>query len=239
MTREKFFRYVLGNIVIGLSVVAVMLVAFLPEKSVQPMDAENEPIYSGESDTRVALMVNVYWGTEFIQPMLDIFKRYNVKSTFFIGGVWAASNSEVLKTIYQAGHEIGNHGYNHRDHDKISAKANYDEINSTHQLVKQILSINMTLFAPPSGAFNDNTLNQASLLGYKSILWTRDTVDWRDHDSALIKKRALNNMKGGDLILMHPTKCTVEALEEIIQGIYTLGLKPSTVSQTLQGSVIT
>lgn len=234
MSREKFFRYVLGNIVIGLGIIAVVSVAvvFRNESKLQ-----NAPIYSGESDTKVSLMVNVYWGNEYIEPMLDIFSRYNVNTTFFVGGVWAAKNSDLLEKIHADGHEIGNHGYYHKDHDKISETANYNEIDVTHKLVKSILGIDMTLFAPPSGAFSDVTLQQASKLGYTTILWTRDTIDWRDKNTDLIRTRALNNIKGGDLILMHPTANTAEALEDIITGIYSKGLTPSTVSETLKGTV--
>ena len=112
-----------------------------------------EPYYAGKSDTKVSLMVNVYWGTEYIQPMLDIMSRYNVKTTFFVGGSWAAGNSETLKKIHAAGHEIGNHGYYHKDHSKIDGAYNRKEIESAHDAVKHALGIDMTLFAPPSGAF--------------------------------------------------------------------------------------
>lgn len=233
---KKFFRVVLGNIVICATVVTLLLATLVggEPKAV----AKTEPYYSGKSDSKISLMINVYWGTEYIQSMLDIFERYDINTTFFVGGSWAAGNSETLKKIRAAGHEIGNHGYYHKDHSKIDAEYNKKEIASTHEIVKDILGIDMTLFAPPSGAFGDNTLSVASELGYRTIMWTRDTVDWRDHDAELIYKRAVKNMRGGDLILMHPTESTVQALERIITETFSLGLRIAPVSEALEGAVL-
>ena len=73
----------------------------------------------------------------------------------------------------------------------------------------------------------------SNVLGYKTIMWTRDTIDWRDHNSSLIYNRAVTNMCGGDLILMHPTENTVEALTNIILYAKKHNFVLSTVSETL------
>ena len=95
----------------------------------------------------------------------------------------------------------------------------------------------MTLFAPPSGAYDKTTVSCASSLGYKTIMWTRDTVDWRDKDAELIYSRAIKNAKGGDLILMHPTEKTLEALPKIITWFKDNGFNLTTVSNTIDGSL--
>ncbi len=234
--KAKFFRLVLGNIVICATVAALLFVT-VSVGATKAGAQSAEPYYSGKSDTKVSLMVNVYWGTEYIQPMLDIFDRYNVKTTFFVGGSWAEGNAEMLKRIHAAGHEIGNHGYYHKDHSKIDEDYNRKEIESAHETVKDIIDVDMTLFAPPSGAFGNATLDVAEQLGYRTVMWTRDTIDWRDHDSDLIYKRASKNLKGGDLILMHPTECTVKALERIIISVFAAGLKVAPVGEVLESSL--
>lgn len=235
--RAKFFRMVLGNIIMCATVAALLSVT-VTVGGTKSSAQSGEPYYAGKSDTKVSLMVNVYWGTEYIQPMLDIMSRYNVKTTFFVGGSWAAGNSETLKKIHAAGHEIGNHGYYHKDHSKIDGAYNRKEIESAHDAVKHALGIDMTLFAPPSGAFCAQTLSVAAELGYRTVMWTRDTIDWRDHDANLIYKRAVKNIKGGDLILMHPTECTLNALERIITEVFSAGLHIAPVSEVLESDVI-
>ena len=190
--------------------------------------------YNGDkSGDKISLMINVYWGTEFIQPMLECLAEKGVKTTFFVGGTWAVQNSEILEKIYEAGHEIGNHGYHHKDHDKISEEENINQIKNTHNIVKELLDFDMTLFAPPSGAYNRTTVACATTLGYKTIMWTRDTIDWRDHDENLIYNRAVKNASGGDLVLMHPTEATLSALPQILEYIKSVGLKADTVSNVI------
>lgn len=191
-------------------------------------------IYSGNTNNNnVSLMINVYWGDEYIEPMLDCLNQNNIKATFFVGGVWVSKNNEMLKKIYSLGHEIGNHGYFHKDHTTLSDNKNQEEIYQTHLLVKELIGIDMTLFAPPSGAYNNKTLSIANDLGYKTIMWSKDTIDWRDNDENLIFSRATNNPKNGDLILMHPTEATLKALPNIINFYKNNNYNLTTVSENL------
>ena len=87
--------------------------------------------YQGNTDEKIlAFACNVDWGNEYIPKMLKIFEDNNIKITFFVTGRWAEKHGEILKSIYEAGHEIGNHGYNHIDYDKLSYEKNKEEIES-------------------------------------------------------------------------------------------------------------
>lgn len=229
--KEKFVRNVVCNGVIALVVLSVLVVGFAYGFS--NVAASGTPIYKGESDDKVSLMVNVYWGTEYLDPMLDIMEEYGVVTTFFVGGSWVKDNEEMLKKISEKGHEIGNHGYFHKDHKKINRDRNREEIEVTHKLVKQILGIDMNLFAPPSGSFGDTTISVAEELGYKTIMWSDDTIDWRDKDRNLIYTRATKKVKGGSLVLMHPTAATVEALPDILKTLREKGLTVTKVSEVI------
>lgn len=191
-------------------------------------------IYAGDKTTKnISLMINIYWGTEFLSSMLDSLDKYGAKATFFVGGTWAKDNPEMLKIIYAKGHEIGNHGHTHKEHGKLDYTKNLTEIQTCHEIVRDILGIDMELFAPPGGSYNSNTIKSAEFLNYKTIMWTRDTIDWRDKNTDLIYNRAVMNLSGGDLILMHPTKNTAEALERILARIKDCGFSAVTVTQTL------
>lgn len=191
-------------------------------------------IFAGDKKSNnVSLMINVYWGNDSLVKMLDILKKHEVKTTFFIGGSWAKDNEALLKRIFDEGHEIGSHGYLHKDHSKLSYEDNLTEIQVCHEIVKTKLGIEMELFAPPSGAYNSNTTKAANFLNYKTIMWSKDTIDWRDHDTSVIYNRAVTNMSGGDLILMHPTQNTADALEKIILYAKNHNFCLTTVSKTL------
>ena len=222
------------NVVIILMLFIVASCAFLGVNIVTTSNVINGVYYSGnEESNKISLMINVYWGTEYLDGMLEILDKYDVKITFFVGGTWAVKESDMLEKIYEKGHEIGNHGYTHKDQDKLNREQNQKEILTTHNIVKDLLNIDMNLFAPPSGAYSKTTVEVASSLGYQTIMWTRDTIDWRDKDADLIYSRAVKDAKGGDLVLMHPTEKTLEALENIIITLQEKGLKVTTVSDTL------
>ena len=196
----------------------------------------NGVYYSGdEKSNKITLMINVYWGTEYLDEMLQILEDNDVKTTFFVGGTWSVAESDMLKKFYDAGHEIGNHGYYHKDQGKLSAEKNYEEIINTHNLVKSLIGVEMDLFAPPSGSYNKKTVEIATELGYKTIMWTdgRDTIDWRDKDSEVIYNRAIKNCKGGDFVLMHPTEATKNALDRIIKTLKEKGFELCTVSENI------
>lgn len=233
--KYKLYKHIIPNICI---IIMLCLVggATLNFNSVNVFTKKDiEAIYNGNKDSSyVSLMINVYWGTEYIEQILTILKEYNIKTTFFVGGIWVEENQDTLKNIINNGHEIGNHGYLHKDHSKLDESSNKQEIQACQNIVKSTTGIEMTLFAPPSGAYSDLTINAAESLNMQTIMWTRDTIDWRDKNAELIYNRAVKNVAGGDLILMHPTEKTVEALPKIIETILTKNLKITTVSETIK-----
>ena len=225
---------ILSNVCIVCMLFALFCVTY--DNSIRSVfnQSNDEPYYCGDANLpQVSLMINVYWGNEYIEPMLDVLKEANIQTTFFVGGSWANKYTELLNKIVEAGHELGNHGFNHKEHSKLTYEQNYNEINMCHEVVKGLTNVEMNLFAPPSGDFNKTTLQVASALNYKTIMWSKDTIDWRDKNTNLIVKRATNNLKNGDLILMHPTKNTLEALPSIIDYCKKNGLTITTVSKCL------
>ena len=233
MNKSRFYMF-LSNGLIAVMLLSLTVLTFVdPVKAVVVQDAY-KVYYNGDTNGQnVSLMFNVYWGNEYLDGILDILKQNNIKTTFFVGGIWVNQYNEELLKIVDDGHEIGNHGYFHKSHDNLDYLQNQDEIFSTHKLVKSLANINMNLFAPPSGAYNDTTLQVAKNLGYQTIMWTKDTIDWRDQDATIIFDRAIKNLKAGDLILMHPTKATLQALPQIIEHIKAQNLNISTVSQNI------
>ena len=232
MVKEKTFRNVIVNVVIAVLVSAAAITGIVLNGNAVSAN-ESAPLYRGTSDTKVSLMINVYWGTEYIETMLDVLRDKGVKTTFFVGGMWVAENESLLRKIYDDGHEIGNHGYYHKDHKKLSDERCREEIDITHKLVSKVIGVEMNLFAPPSGAYNSNTVSVAEKLGYRTIMWSLDTIDWRDKNTETIYVRATKKVAGGDLILMHPTVNTLEALPRIIDTIKEKGLTVAPVTEVL------
>ena len=223
------------NLVLGVLVLSVGALCLAPKKNTA-VDGVDTQIYrqGAATSTGVSLMFNVYWGTDEVYQILDILQSHEAKATFFIGGSWADDNVECLRAIYAGGHEIGNHGYFHKDHKKLNFEQNRKEISDCNRFIELALGQAPTLFAPPSGSYGENMLSACKVLNMKTILWSRDTIDWRDKDAALIYTRATKNIKGGELVLMHPMTATVSALDDILKYYETQSLSAITVSQNIQ-----
>lgn len=235
--KEKVLIHGLVNFCLVFMVfVVVLMCGFVGSSDVVATFKEyNGVIYKGsETGNKVALMFNVYWGTEYIEGILEILEKHDAKATFFIGKTWAEENPELLKEIYSKGHEIGNHGSNHKEHGRLGEEANKKEIVDCTNTISAILGVKTTLFAPPGGSYNKQTTTVAKELGMKTILWTHDTIDWRDQDNELIFDRATSEVCSGDLVLMHPTKATSEVLERVILAINGKKLALDTVSNTIK-----
>jgi len=233
MTAVKFKKYI-ANPILVLLITLTSIIGIIGSGGSVSTNAS--PVYRVENTDAVCLMVNVYWGDQYLPKMLDIFAKNDIKTTFFVGGCWAEKNEEMLKSIYAQGHEIANHGYFHKDHKKIDEARNREEITSTHNLIKSILGIEMNLFSPPSASFSDKTLQIAGELGYTTVMYSKDTIDWRDKDEQIVYSRATKNVTGGDLILMHPTAATVAVLQQIIDKIISQGLRLTTVSGVISST---
>ena len=226
---------IITNIVLTVVFSVVVALSFIPEKIV-PIYGGNQvtAIYRGNAnEANVSFMFNVYENTKVVEGIVDLLNEKDVKATFFVGGCWADDNADALKKIIGSGHELANHGYFHKDHKKLSYEKNKEEISLTGVVVNALCGAKLNLFAPPSGSFSEATLEAAFDLGYKVIMWSKDTIDWRDSDQTLIFNRATKNPSNGDLILMHPKQHTLNALPKIIDFYLNLGYKLTTVSQNI------
>ena len=212
----------LSNGVLLFIVLAIGAVCFLP--SAAAVSAPAGKVYDRGTKQAVSLMINVYWGTDIVEGMLDLFQEQGVRVTFFVGGCWADDNVPTVRRMAEEGHEVGSHGYFHREHDKLSFRENVEEIGTSIEFLSLVTGKPVSLFAPPSGAYSGDTLRAAESLGLKTVLWSRDTVDWRDKDVSLCYTRATKDISGGELILMHPMEHTLKALPKILQYCEEKGL---------------
>ncbi|NLY77006.1 MAG: polysaccharide deacetylase family protein [Tissierellia bacterium] len=229
---NKRILYGLIAIVIILIVIAIGIHFYNKSEETFNLDV----YYKGNIDDKIiAFACNVDWGNEYIKPMLNILSEHNIKITFFVTGRWAKENQELLRTIYNEGHEIGNHGYEHLEYDKLNYEKNREQILVAHDIIKKTLGIESRFFAPPAGAYNENTIKAAKDLEYEVVMWSIDTIDWReDSTKDIIIKRITDRLHNSAIILMHPTEETVNALPEIISYIFNKGYKIGKIGDVIK-----
>ncbi|KAB2954345.1 polysaccharide deacetylase family protein [Heliorestis acidaminivorans] len=188
-------------------------------------------LYRGTEVNKIALAINVDWGEEYIPEILEILKQHNSKATFFFTGRFAEKLPDIVKMVFQEGHEIGNHGYSHPHPTQISSEANRREIQRTHQVLVKTTGQAPHWFAPPYGECNTQVVEVARQEGYGTVLWTVDSADWMNPAPQDWMKRVMKGIGPGAIVLMHPTKSTVQALPELLKYSHEKDWRAVTMSE--------
>ena len=183
----------------------------------------------------VALAFNVDWGQEHVGALLDQLDRRRVRATFFLTGRWARRFAELTREIAARGHEIGNHGMEHVHPKELTDAALRQLVLDAEHLLEQLTGQRTRLFAPPYGEVDQRIVRVAAQLGYYTILWTIDTLDWQQPPAELILQRVRQGLGNGAIILMHPTQPTVQALPQVLELVSERGLEVVTVGRMAEG----
>ncbi|MBO5353042.1 MAG: polysaccharide deacetylase family protein [Lachnospiraceae bacterium] len=195
------------------------------------------PIYCVKTDKKqIALTFDGAWGNEDTATLLEILERQNVTATFFFTGGWISSFPEDVKTILAKGHEVGNHSENHKQMSTLSKEQCKEEIQIVHDKVRELTGLEMTVFRPPFGDYDDTVIQAANELGYHVIQWDVDSLDWKDYgvDSIIHTVTEHKHLGNGSIILMHNgAKYTKDALEEMIIRLKEQGYEFVTVSELI------
>lgn len=185
----------------------------------------------------VALTFDHSWGNKFTPPILETLKQKNIKATFFIMGPWALKYPEVAKQIVADGHEVGSHGHRHENYGDRTPEWVKADIQKAHEEIKEATGgVEATLIRPPNGSYSKAALQTIDDLGYKTIIWNIDSLDWKNPGKDVIIERVVKRLKPGGIILLHASDTpqqTAEALPVLIDKIQAEGYKIVTVGELM------
>ena len=183
------------------------------------------PIYSVEKEEKIVSMsFDCAWGTEHTDEILNALKVSEVRATWFMVEFWAEKYPEYVKKIDKAGHEIGTHSSTHSYMSKQNAEEIKLELTESSKAIEDITGKTVELFRPPYGDYDDELLKTASELGYYTVQWDTDSLDWKDLSATDIAMRVINGVKNGSIILMHNNGLhTGEAVPIILETLKNKG----------------
>jgi len=162
------------------------------------------PIYSVETEEKVvAISFDAAYGDQYTPQILDILDQYNVKTTFFLVGFWIDKYGDVLEEIHRRGHEIGNHSTTHPQMSKLTVQEIKKELETTGEKIKAVTGKDPILFRPPFGDYNNKVIETAQELGYYTIQWDVDSLDWKEFGVEPVVERVLKKVNKGSIILFH------------------------------------
>ena len=153
-------------------------------------------------------------------------------ATFFVLGNRVKQNKELVLRMIENGNEIGNHTYNHRLLTTISNEELNKQIDRTQNIISEVTGVEPVVMRPTYGAINNRLKENINM---PIILWSVDTMDWKSKDAKAISKHILNNIKDGDIVLMHDIYLsTVDAVKIVIPELIKRGYQLVTVSELIK-----
>ncbi|MWV45548.1 polysaccharide deacetylase family protein [Paenibacillus sp. HJL G12] len=167
--------------------------------------------------------------------VLDILKKNNIHATFFVLGEQVKRNPELLQRIYEEGHAIGNHTYNHNYTELYSGfPVFWDQIKKTEEEINRITGIRPQLVRAPGGTaghFDDTYFSLMKQGGYIVTDWNVDSGDSKRKGvpEAEIIKGAETPVKSDQVVLlMHDGSGhgeSVKALPKVISWYKSKGFQ--------------
>jgi peptidoglycan/xylan/chitin deacetylase (PgdA/CDA1 family) len=170
-------------------------------------------------------------------PMaLDALEAAQVPATFFMVGRNVAANSAVVRDRL-AGHEIGNHSWQHDDLatlDQVQIRA---DLSRTHRTIQDKLGRTPTLLRPPFGHLGGSTLLAADSMGYEVVLWSQQMREQKylDHPDGQVDD-IVDAVRPGSIILCHDVGdsrrlISLKRLGAMFDGLKARGFRFATVSE--------
>ncbi|MDQ0255126.1 peptidoglycan/xylan/chitin deacetylase (PgdA/CDA1 family) [Evansella vedderi] len=197
-------------------------------------------IYSGNPSKKlVALTFDDGPEAHYTPQILDILKEKGVPATFFVMGKQVKKFPDMMRRIVEEGHGLANHTYTHPSLPTISTSEVIKEIRTTEQEIERTVGRRPDLFRPPFGAVTWSDERVIAELGFRTIMWTVDTLDWTGLPAENILEIVHRDITPGGIILQHNIEInpellagSVEALPMIIDDLRSKGYTFVTV-QTL------
>lgn len=193
------------------------------------------PIYSVEiPEKKIAISFDAAWGNEYTNNILDTLDKYNVKSTFFLVGFWADKYPDDVKEISRRGHDVGNHSTTHPNMSQLSKEKMLEELNTTGKKIEDLIGIKPTLFRPPFGDYNDLLIRTCDEIGYHTIQWDVDSLDWKELGVQPVVDRVVRNVRNGSIVLFHNNaKYIKDFLPLVIEKLQETGYEIVPISELI------
>jgi peptidoglycan/xylan/chitin deacetylase (PgdA/CDA1 family) len=166
--------------------------------------------------------------------ILDILAKHQAHSTFFITGEWANQNPDLVRRIHNEGHEIGNHTMHHPDLRTLPDQGVCTELSQAEDVISSLTgATTRPYYRPPYGGRDNRIRALAAQIGYRTVYWTIDTLDWQTTATPdSITKTVLAHIGNGVIILMHAGSQVESAmLDELMTKIEQMKYQMVTVTQ--------
>lgn len=194
------------------------------EAFVLPKDSADVP-----EDSQIALLTfdDAPHPAGDTMKIAETLNAHDLKAIFFVNSMYLEGdeneeNRQIIKDIYDMGHEIGNHTHTHANLQTVSEEVQKEEIEKTNTIVEEITGERPRFFRAPHGAMTDYAYSVLDSEGNQNMMWTFG-YDWMDEyqEANALADVMVNTelLANGSNLLLHDRTWTADALDDIIVGI--------------------
>jgi cellulose synthase/poly-beta-1,6-N-acetylglucosamine synthase-like glycosyltransferase/spore germination protein YaaH/peptidoglycan/xylan/chitin deacetylase (PgdA/CDA1 family) len=199
----------------------------------------------GHAEKKIVLTFDDGPDPVYTPQIIDILQKEKVPASFFVVGIMAEQNMELLVREFKLGYEIGNHTFFHPDMSKVGPERVNFELNATRKLIEAVTGHSTILFRPPFNADAEPSTSaeilpvaQSREQNYINIGESIDPQDWRPGITAdQIFNAVIKYQDNGNVLLLHDAggnrSATVEALPRIIKYFKAKGYEFVTIGNLI------
>ena len=164
--------------------------------------------------------------------LLDGLQKRGVHATFFVLGMEAEREPELLRRMQTEGHQVAQHTYSHVKLSECSDALLTEELAAANEILTEILGEGDYWLRPPYGLIREE---QCGKVNVPLITWSVDSEDWKLREEDAVYRRVLALAGNGDIILMHDIHLTtVHAALRIVDELQAQGYTFLTVEELMQ-----
>lgn len=146
--------------------------------------------------------------------LLEVLDQYQISASFFWLGVCVDRFPETARAVWQRGHWIGLHGYQHQSFTRLSPSDLQQSLVRTQAAIARACQLDLAEVQqrvrdvrPPNGLFTPQTLRLLQEWNYRPVMWSVVPEDWVRPGISVTAQRVLHQTQGGSLIVLHDGYC--------------------------------
>lgn len=166
------------------------------------------------------------------EGVLERLADFKARAAFFVIGKQVENNPDLLLKIIAAGHVVGNHSHTHPSSYWPEFQSYIDDVEQCNLAMEKVTGQKPALFRSPAGRLHPASLWCAHKFGFKHVLWSLDSNDWKCETPEEAREAAesvLKEVRDRDIVLLHEYADWIwDLLDVLLPGLAARGFDLAT-----------
>ncbi|MGN0352858.1 MAG: polysaccharide deacetylase family protein [Roseburia sp.] len=229
--RKKSLLFILTTLLTGIAIFGISGAVRQAIAESEVLAGQTAEAAGKEMMKKIAITFDDGPNPNYTEELLDGLKERGVNATFFLLGKEVETYPEIVKRIYEEGHLIGTHSYEHVNLSNLCDSAAIEQVDKTNTAIYHITGEYPQYIRPPFGCWKCNLDYETTMV---EVLWDIDPLDWKTDNSDVVTERVVSKVQEGDIILLHDaSESSVKAAFQIIDELEQQGYQFVTVEELI------